>query len=56
MPALAKIRAGKATGVFYERLGEKKGRATVAIVAVQRKLPGLMYTLWKKQEMFDPAA
>lgn len=56
MPAMAKIRADKATAAFYERLKEKKGKPMIAIVAVQRKLLGLMYTLWKKQEMFDSAA
>jgi transposase len=40
----------------YERLKEKKGVAMVAAVAQQRKLLGLIYTLWKKQEMFSPAA
>jgi transposase len=56
MPALAKIRADRATEAFYERLKEKKGRPMIALVAVQRKLLGLMYTLWKKQEAFDPEA
>jgi transposase len=56
MPALSKVRADSATGAFYERLKKKKGRPMIALVAVQRKLLGLMYTLWKKQEEFDPEA
>lgn len=53
-PALTKIRCDKKTGEFYERLSKKKGINMVASVAVQRKLLALIYTLWKKQEMFDP--
>lgn len=54
-PALTKIRWDEKTGEFYERLVERKGVKMVAGVAVQRKLLALIYTLWKKQEMFDPA-
>lgn len=56
MPALAKISHDPNTRIFYERLVEKKRIKMVAGVAVQRKLLALIYTLWKKQEMFDPSA
>jgi hypothetical protein len=36
----------------YQRLKDKKGIPMVAAVAQQRKLLGLMYTLWKKQDFF----
>ena len=52
MPSLSKIRHDKKTEQFYERLKEKKGVGMVAVVAVARKLLGLMYSLWKKEEMY----
>lgn len=55
MPALAKITHDQNTKLFYERLVQKKGIKMVAGVAVQRKLLALIYTLWKKQEFFDPS-
>lgn len=51
-PAFCKIKHDKNTGHFYQRLAEKKGKRMIAAVAVQRKLLALMYTLWKKEEMF----
>lgn len=52
MPVLSKIRKDKQTKQFYERLKEKKGVGMVAVVAVGRKLLGLMFSLWKKEEMY----
>jgi transposase len=52
MPALTKKKYDKTTAQFYERIKEKKGVGMVAVIAVERKLLGLMYTLWKKEEMF----
>ena len=56
MPTFAKIKWDASTGQYYERLKEKKGKGMIAVVAVQRKLLGLMYTLWKKEEMYCGAA
>jgi len=53
-PALSKSRHDPQTKPYYQRLKERKGVGMIASVAVQRKLLGLMYTLWKKQEMFNP--
>lgn len=39
---------------FYERLLKNKRESLIASTAVQRKLLGLIYTLWKKDEYFDP--
>jgi len=52
MPTLSKIRHDKATKQAYERLKEKKGVGMIAVVAQMRKMLAMMYTLWKKQEMF----
>jgi len=56
MPALSKINKDKQTKQFYERLKEKKGVGMIAVVAVGRKLLGLMYTLWKREEMYKDAS
>lgn len=39
---------------FYERLEQKHGIKMKAYTAVQRKLLVLIYTLWKKNEAFNP--
>jgi transposase len=53
-PTFAKIKHDEETKKKYLRLKEKKGIAMLAAVAQQRKLLGLIYTLWKKQELFSP--
>jgi transposase len=55
-PTFSKIQHDELTNKKYQKLKEKKGIPMVAAVAQQRKLLGLIYTLWKKQEMFRPAA
>jgi transposase len=52
-PALSMIRHNAETNQYDERLKDRKGVKMMAVVAVQRKLLGLIYTLWKKQEMFS---
>lgn len=52
MPSLSKIKYDQETKQFYDRLKEKKSIGMVATIAVERKLLGLMLSLWKKQEMF----
>ena len=37
---------------FYEKLKSRKGSGMLALVAVQRKLLGLIYTLWKNDTEF----
>lgn len=56
MPSFSKVKYDPKTKQYYDRLSEKKGIKMMAAIAVQRKLLGLMYTLWKKQEMFNPDA
>ena len=53
-PTFTKIRYDKATKEKYQRLVEKKGIKMVAAVAQQRKLLGLIYTLWRKEELYVP--
>ena len=55
MPSLSKIRCNQPTKQFHQRLKEKKGIGMIATIAVERKLLGLMFSLWKKEEMYCPA-
>jgi transposase len=56
MPSLSKISHDQSTKQFYERLKEKKGVGMMAVIAVERKLLGLMFALWKKKELYRSAA
>lgn len=53
-PAITAVRHDRRLGGFYERLYEKHNIKMKAYTAVQRKLLILIYTLWTKQEMYDP--
>jgi len=55
MPALNMVTF--CTGTFpsiYERIYQSSGIKMKAYVAIQRKLLCLLFTLWKKDEIFDP--
>jgi len=53
MPALTAIRHGENKAIFL-RIVSKTGIKMKGVVAVQRKLLILMYTLWKNSSQFDP--
>ena len=53
-PALSAARWNDNLKAFYKRLCIKKIHKKIAITAVARKLLILIYTLWKKNEKFDP--
>lgn len=55
MPSMVAIRVNPTLKPFYERLKPKKTKPIVALVAVQRKMLVLMYSLWKNNSMYDPA-
>lgn len=55
MPALSAIRCNKTLRKFYQRLLAKNKLKMVAVIAVARKLLLLIYTLWKKDEEYNPA-
>tara|TARA_R110002051_G_scaffold314290_1_gene391195 strand:- start:5732 stop:6805 length:1074 start_codon:yes stop_codon:yes gene_type:complete len=55
MPSMACVRCNPTLKKFYNRLKSKKARPLVALIAVQRKLLILMYTLWKNEEVYDEA-
>ncbi len=50
MPSLSSKKHSKTYKKFYERLNQRKQNGLITAVAVQRKLLGLMYTLWKNNE------
>ncbi|MGS0528473.1 IS110 family transposase [Zobellia nedashkovskayae] len=53
MPSMTCVRCNPTLKQFYNRLKPKKAKPLVALVAVQRKLLILMYTLWKNEEVYD---
>jgi len=53
-PAITAARHDQHLGDFYERLHGKHNIKMKAYTAVQRKLLVLIYTLWTKQEPYDP--
>ncbi|MGP1993572.1 IS110 family transposase [Zobellia laminariae] len=53
MPSMTCVRCNPTLKQFYNRLKPKKAKPLVALIAVQRKLLILMYTLWKNEEVYD---
>ncbi|WP_396636911.1 IS110 family transposase [Maribacter sp. R77961] len=53
MPSMTCVRCNPTLKQFYNRLKPKKAKPLVALIAVQRKLLILMYTLWKNEEFYD---
>jgi transposase len=54
MPSMTAVRSNPTLKIFYERLKPNKIKPMIALVAVQRKLLILMYTLWKNESIYDP--
>jgi len=54
MPSVTCVRCNPTLRQFYQRLKPTKEKPIVALVAVQRKLLILMYTLWKNEQNYDP--
>lgn len=52
MPSLSTIGHTKTYKKIYDRLYEKKENGLIVGTAIQRKLLGLIYTLWKKDVIF----
>lgn len=53
MPSMTCVRCNPTLKVFYNRLKPNKAKPLVALVAVQRKLLILMFTLWQNEENYD---
>jgi transposase len=56
MSALVAARYAPTIQNVYKRIHTKHGSGMVAIVAVERKLLGLMYSLWKNEQMYKSVA
>jgi transposase len=54
MPSMTAVRVNPSLKSFYDRLKPNKAKPLVALVAVQRKLLLLMYSLWKNEMYYDP--
>jgi transposase len=54
MPSMTAVRVNPTLQQFYQRLKPKKVKPIVALVAVQRKLLLLMYSLYKNNTFYDP--
>jgi transposase len=54
LPALTALRYDGPMKSLFVRLVSKHGIKMKAAVAIQRKLLELIYTLWKKEEIYDP--
>ncbi len=52
MPALSSIRHAETYKKTYERIKENKEYKMIAVVAIQRKILGLIYTLWKNDTTY----
>ncbi|PKH49923.1 hypothetical protein CXF68_04040 [Tenacibaculum sp. Bg11-29] len=53
MPSMTCVRCNPTLKKFYNRLKPRKAKPLVALVAVQRKLLILIFTLWKNEENYD---
>ncbi len=53
MPSMTAIRVNPTLKPFYERLKPVKTKPLIALVAVQRKMLVLMYSLWKGNQYYD---
>jgi transposase len=53
MPSMTCVRCNPTLQQFYNRLKPNKAKPLVALIAVQRKLLILMYTLWKNEQVYD---
>jgi len=53
MPSMTAIRYNEKLKVVYDRINEGKQTKSIGLVAVQRRLLVLMYSLWKKNESYD---
>jgi len=53
MPTLTAIQFNKQYKKFYERVTPKKVNGLIAITAIERKMLGLIYSLWKNDTVYD---
>ena len=54
MPAMTAVRCNPTLKKFYERVKPTKAKPMIALVAVERKLLILMYSIWKNEKDYHP--
>lgn len=54
MPAMTAVRCNPTLKKFYERVKPTKAKPMIALIAVERKLLLLMYSVWKNEMNYDP--
>lgn len=54
MPSMSAIRVNPTLKPFYQRLKLTKVKPIIALVAVQRKMLTLMFSMWKSDQCYDP--
>ncbi len=54
MPSMTAVRCNPTLKPFYDRLKARKAKPIIALVAVQRKLLCLMFTLWTNDAYYNP--
>ncbi|MGY2132023.1 IS110 family RNA-guided transposase [Hymenobacter sp. HD11105] len=55
LPAVSSLRYNEQQKAFYARLRARSPNGKVGVIAVMRKLLVLCYSLWKNDQMYDPA-
>ncbi|MFT4534619.1 MAG: transposase [Saprospiraceae bacterium] len=53
MPSMTAVRFNPKMREIYERINKNKSVKSIGLVAFQRRLLVLMYSLWKKNEAYD---
>jgi transposase len=54
MPALVSVKHNPKLALFYKNIINRKPAKKIGVVAVQRKLLTLIFTLWKRNEFYNP--
>ena len=54
MPALVSVKHNPKLALFYKNIINRKPANKIGVVAVQRKLLTLIFTLWKRNEFYNP--
>ena len=53
MPALVSIKHNDKLALFYQNIIAREPAKKIGVVAVQRKLLTLLFSLWKKDQFFN---
>ena len=54
MPALSAMRSNLRLKQFYDQIMTRNSSGKIGIIAIERKMLGLIYSLWKNNTIYDP--